>query len=72
MAGFDKIDPANPCLGCGAALAHAWLRLQILAERLCDFFKMPARELGVKNCGGLRTWPQERSGVVSKMHVLTL
>ena len=44
MAGSDKIDPANPCLGCGAALTHAWQRLQILAERLCNFFEMPVRE----------------------------
>jgi hypothetical protein len=49
MAGFDHIDPANPCLGypypgysCpgfGAALAHVWQKRQILTEQLCDFFE---------------------------------
>jgi hypothetical protein len=39
MAGFDHIDPANPCLGCGTALAHVWKKLQILTERLYDFFE---------------------------------
>jgi hypothetical protein len=39
MAGFDHIDPANPCLGYGAALAHVWQKLQVSTERLCDFFE---------------------------------
>jgi len=58
MAGFDKIDPANPCLGCDEAVAHACQGLQILAERLYNFLKIPAPELGVKNGGGRRTWPR--------------
>jgi hypothetical protein len=72
MAGSDKIDPANPCPGCGAAFTCALQRLQILPERLCDFFENASARTGCKNSGGRRTWPRGRSGVVSKMHVLTL
>jgi hypothetical protein len=72
MAGLDKIDPANPCLGSGAALPYTWQRLQVLAERLCDFFENACARTRYKKLQRPENVAAGRSGVVSKMHVLTL
>ena len=44
MAGFDKIDPADPCLLCGALRACAGPGMT--AKRVCQPYReMPARAL---------------------------
>jgi len=70
MAGFDKVDPANPCIICSGAR----MRGQVRASRpvgLQPYREMPACELDegipVVDKYALR----RRAGVAGKVRVLT-
>jgi hypothetical protein len=73
MAGFDKVDPANPCLLCSVARVHAWAGPRAHDGRvgLQPHREMPARALdeGIPVVGEYAL--HRRTGAVGKVRVLT-
>ena len=68
VAGFDEVDPAIPCLLCGAAGVHAQASP---AEQVCNSSRNTCARAVRGNSSDRRCALHRRTGVAGKVRVLT-
>lgn len=72
MAGFDKVDPANPCLYCSSPELHAWAGAHpATAAGLKPHRDMQVPELDEETLHRGAHVSRWRSGMASNMRALT-